>query len=93
MASPGLAWRTALVVLDEGGAGGQPWRARVQVVSMAGNLHLDRVAVLRDRYPSLPDGTRVGSQPGSEALGPGNWVAALTWGADHDIAPLLLSET
>ena len=84
-------WRTPLDVLDDGALTSQPGQARVQVASMAGNPHLDPAATLRERYPSLPEGTRIQVTTGSEALGAGNWVAVLTWSAGHDldaIAPL-----
>lgn len=79
------AWRTTLEVFDETAYQASPGETRVQVLSMSGNPHFGEVDTLVGRYPSLPADTKVALKPGSEKLGPGNWIAVLTWSADHDL--------
>lgn len=78
-------WRAALDVLDETAYRAPEGETRVQVLSMGGNPHLSEIDTLVGRYPTLPSDTKMSLKPGSEALGPGNWIAVLTWSAEHDL--------
>jgi len=79
------AWRSALPVLDETAYRGSEGETQVQVLCMSGNPHCGEVETLQGRYPSLPADTKIGLKSGGEELGPGNWIAVLTWSAEHDI--------
>lgn len=78
-------WRGALDVLDETAYRAEKGESRVQVLSLGGNPHHGEIDTLRDRYLSLPPDTKVSLKPGSEQLGPGNWIAVLTWSVEHDL--------
>jgi len=77
-------WRASLGVLDESYRG-EPGQTRVQVASLGGNPHVEPAATLVQRYPTVPADAQFGVKPGSEALGPGNWIAVMTWSSEHNL--------
>jgi YaaC-like Protein len=83
-------WRPVLVPFDTSPRKNKEGDLEVQVASFGGNPHFDeRSTIVRGRYPSLPDGTKLATKGGG-TLPPGNWIAVLSWedGPDFDsIAP------
>lgn len=83
-------WRPILNVFDRKPRDAEEGREQIQVASFGGNPHHDEIStILTTRYPSLPEGTKIGVK-GSGTLPAGNWIVVLSWpqGADFDsIAP------
>ena len=83
-------WRQVLEIFGQGPETDGGGRTSVQIASFCGNPHHDEAqTVLASRYPSLPAGAAL-ARKGDGSLGPGNWVAVLSWEGDHDfdqIAP------
>jgi hypothetical protein len=83
-------WRQVLEIFGQGPDTADDGRTCVQIASFCGNPHHDEArTVIASRYPSLPAGTGL-ERKGDGSLGPGNWVAVLSWEGEHDfdrIAP------
>jgi hypothetical protein len=83
-------WRQVLTVFDRTPQKNQENEAEVQVASFGGNpYHNEANTLISQRYPSLPNGTKMRTK-GSSSLPKGNWIVVLSWDAENDfdaIAP------
>jgi hypothetical protein len=83
-------WRQVLEIFGQGAHPEGDGRTGVPIASFCGNPHHDEAStVVSSRYPSLPLGTAL-ARKGDGSMGPGNWVAVLSWEGEHDfdlIAP------
>ena len=76
-------WRQVLVPFDSSPRKSKDGESEVRVASIGGNPHKDeRSTVIRERYPSLPPGTKL-AMKGENTLPPGNWIVVLSWDSRH----------
>jgi hypothetical protein len=78
-------WRPAIPVLDETSFRGKKDEVQIQLMSLGGNPHLDPVATLSEGYPRIPPGTKLRVKGGSDQLGPGRWIAVMTWSDEYPL--------